>query len=443
MLLNTLWQILLFAVPSFLKRTPRVPNLLSEKTAQLLSTSARQRSTEYLDGVRGLASFIVFVDHWIGIQYPGVHSGYENSEKSSLWQLPVIRLIYSGPAMVSIFFVVSGFVLTHRFIQKMHRHEYETLFSGLTSLTFRRAIRLFLPALVSCLLVYVCASLHLMKIPKTVAKEKFRHGWPAFVSYLDDESNPWTWKLHMKGWYNPPLWSISVEYRGSMVVFLTVLALARCRAAVRLAIESAIVVHAFVHERWDVALFVAGMLIAELDVFVNLSLPRKVFMDQKRIKIMLCVMMLAGVWLSGFPRANGLKSFGYAFSKNVYPFTGYRRRFWISVAAILIVAPMPHLPLVQAFFCVRLIRYLGKISFALYLIHGLGNRTIGSWLLHFTHTTVGDEGYWACALTFIASSLMYAPIVIWWSDMYWRAVDIPSTHFAKWFEGKCASRVTS
>lgn len=377
------------------------------------------------------------------MQYAGIHSGYENSEKSSLWQLPVIRLIYSGPAMVSIFFVVSGYVLTHRFIQKMHRHEYESLFSGLTSLTFRRAIRLFLPALASCLLVYVCASLDLMRIPKTVDKEKFHHGWTALMSYLDTASNPWSWDLYMKGWYNPQLWSIAVEYRGSMIVFLTVLGLARCRMVVRMAVQSVMIIHAFGHGRWDVALFVTGTFAAELDIFINASTIPKAFMQQKRSKLVLYVMMLVGVWLSGFPRSNGLKSFGYAFLENAWPFTGYRRRFWISIAAILIVGPMPYLPAVQALFCTPTTRYLGKISFALYLVHGLSNRTIGTWLLYFTRNLLGREGYCGYALCFVISSSLYTPIVIWLSDMYWRAVDIPSTHFAKWFEGKCASKISS
>ncbi|KAK5942885.1 hypothetical protein PMZ80_005451 [Knufia obscura] len=441
MLLNALYQLLLFAIPSFLKRGPGQLNAAAEKFTQ--STSVKSHSTGYLDGVRGLASFIVFIDHSTSMSYDATHSGYENSEKSSLWQLPVVRLVYSGPAMVSIFFVVSGFVLTHRFIQKMHRHEYETLFSGLASLTFRRALRLFLPALVSCLLVYVCASLDLMKIPKRVNKMKFHHGWPAFLSYLDEESNPWTWDMAMKGFYNPQLWSIAVEYRGSMIVFLVVLGLARCRTVIRIAVQSAIIVHAFGHHRWDVALFVAGMLIAELDVLVQQSISRKAFMQQKRIKFIFCISMFVGVWLGGFPRTNGLKSVGYTFSNNLWPFSAYRRRFWISVAAILIVGPMPYLPSVQGFFCTRLIRYLGKISFALYLVHGLGNSTIGTWLLHFTSTMLGNEGYWRKALGFAVSSVLYTPVVIWWSDMYWRAVDIPATHFAKWFEGKCASRVPS
>ena len=440
LVLNLLWQFLLFTIPSFLKRSPKLARLPLESAAQPISTSTKTFSTEYLDGVRGLASFIVFVDHWASMSYDATHSGYEDAHKSSLWQLPIIRLIYSGPAMVSIFFVVSGYVLTHRFIQKMHRHEYESLFSSLTSLSFRRAIRLFLPAVVSSLLVYVCASLDLMEIPKRVEKESFHHGLAALMNYLDDMSNPWTWNLYMKGWYNPQLWSIAVEYRGSMIVFLVVLALARCRTIVRTAVETGIVVHAFGHKRWDVALFVAGMLVAEIDVFINLAASRKAFMQQKRTKLVLCLMMLAGIWLSGFPRANGLKSVGYTFAKTTYPHSAYRRRFWISIASILIVGPMPYLPFVQAFFSTRPIRYLGKISFALYLVHILGNRTIGTWLLHVIRGMLRNEGYWGYTFSFVVSSLLYTPIIIWWSDVYWRAIDVPSTHFAKWFESKCASR---
>jgi len=325
----------------------------------------------------------------------------------------------------------------------MHRHEHEILFSDLSSLTFRRAIRLFLPAYVSCLLVYICASMQLMQIPRTVGKQEFHHSWSAFAEYLDNESNPWTWDLYMKGWYNPQLWSIAVEYRGSMIVFLVLGGLARCRTAVRIAVQAVVVTHAFAHKRWDVALFIAGMLVAELDVFVSLSTTRRAFMQRKHVKLGLYIMVFGGVWLSGFPRSDGVKCIGYTFTKRMWPYSTYRRRFWIGVAAIMIVGPIPYLPSVQAFFCTGIIRYFGKISFALYLLHTLGNKTIGSWLLHQAVSMLGNGGYRSGASSFAVASSLYLPIIIWWSDMYWRAVDIPSTQFAKWLEDKCNSRSSS
>lgn len=436
-LLHLLHQLLIFVIPSFLKRSPGSISL-SEK-APLPVISQKKHSTEYLDGVRGLASFVVFIFHWTHIQFPGVNSGYEHQKNSSTWQLPIIRFVYSGAAMVSVFFVVSGYVLTHRFAQKMHRHEFDSLYSGLTSLTFRRAIRLFLPALASCMLAYVCASLGIIPIPKRVGGKKFQHGLPALLKYLDLESTPWTWDAYMKGFYNPQLWSISLEFRGSMVVFLVALGLARSRTSVRLLVQFLLTVHAFGHKRWDVALFVAGMSVAELDVLVNTSSSRKAMMQKKRTKIVLWTMIIVGVYLAGFPRDNGTQSLGYTFTKDIWPYTEYRRRFWLSIAAILIVLPLPYLPILHSFFNTGLIRYLGKISFALYLIHGLGNRTVGVWLLHFVWSKIGQEGFWRYLMSYVVSSLIYLPIIIWWSDMYWRAIDIPATNFAKWLEGRCKS----
>jgi hypothetical protein len=40
---------------------------------------------------------------------------------------------------------------------------------------------------------------------------------------------------------------------------------------------------------------------------------------------------------------------------------------------------------------------------------------------------------------FIFSTLLYFPLVIWASDLFWRAVDVPTVKFAKWVEGKCFS----
>ena len=435
-------RLLVFMLPSFLRKTP---NVTSPKTTEksVLPGCPQRPSTEYLDGVRGVASVVVFVFHWTHIQFPRVNSGYDGNSNLSLWQLPIIRLVYSGAAMVSIFFAVSGFVLTHRFIQKMHSGDWNGLYPSLTSLAFRRAVRLFLPALASCVLAYTCACLGLISVPANIGHKPFHHGFWALLQYLDKETDPWTWEPFMKGFYNPQLWSISLEFRGSMVVFLTVLGLAKSRLSVRLLVEGALVVHAFLHKRWDIGLFVAGMMLAELDVWVYESSAAKKLMRKKAAKVVLVLAMMIGIWLSGYPRDNGPQSLGYKTISKHWPHSGYRRRFWVSVGSILIVGPLSFFPCVQAIFNTRVVKYFGKVSFALYLIHGLGNRTVGTWILRATWRFIGNGTVGARTFSYIVSSAAYVPIIFWWSDMFWRAFDAPSTRFAKWLESKCASRPTS
>ncbi|KAI0004851.1 acyltransferase family-domain-containing protein [Xylariaceae sp. FL0662B] len=427
-------QCLAFMRPSFLRKTVRA----SEAPDNSGATPRKRISTEYLDGVRGVASLIVFILHWTHTPYPSVNSGWGYDEHTtSFWLLPFIRVIYSGAAMVSVFFVVSGFVLSHRFIQRMHRQEYEELLLGLTSLTFRRPIRLFLPAFASSTIAFICACFGIISIPDKVNHKPFQHGLSSYVSYLDTESNPWSWDVDYTGFYNPQLWSIAVEFRGSMVVFLLIVGLAKTRTAVRLAVEILLTMHCFAHKRWDVALFIAGMLLAEFEVL--LEKPKNP-LQRKLVDILLILTMFLGLFLIGYPRDHSTKTPFYSWSKYVWPFTAYRRRFWLAMGSILVVGPMVFLPSVQFLFLTRPARYLGRISFALYLVHGLGNRTIGMWLMHGCWKYIGKEGLWPYAISFIVSTVLYFPIVIWASDMFWRGIDAPLTNFARSFEKRCATR---
>ncbi|TID27879.1 hypothetical protein E6O75_ATG00646 [Venturia nashicola] len=442
-MLGTLLRLLLFAVPSFLRATPQVADSNGFEKQSSMDITPKTFTTQYLDGVRGLASFIVFIFHFTHLLFPSTNSGFIiGSNNTSIWQLPMIRFAYSGAAMVSVFFIVSGYVLTHRYIQKMYTRDYLSLYTSLTSLTFRRALRLFLPSLASCILAFICASVGIVVPPKNIHKQPFTHGLPALLQYIDLESNPWTWDSYMDGFYNPQLWSIALEYRGSMVVFLCVLGLARTRASVRVATESAITLHAFAHKRWDVALFVSGMIVGELDVLVHNSSVRKGLMQKKLVKALLVTLLLVGVWLSGYPRDNAMKSYGYQWLDPVLPRNHYRRRLVTAVSAIMMVAPLPYLPFIQSFFLTRLLKYLGKISFALYLIHGLGNRTVGIFILNWTAFMFGSQGYWVNVSRMAVSLLLYVPIIIWWSDIFYRAVDEPSTRFTKWIEGICADQAS-
>ena len=417
------------------------PSFMSKRKATIDAAEkvpyTPRHSTEYLDGVRGVASLIVFILHWSHMSYPSVNSGWGYRENKSFLLLPFIRILFSGASMVSVFFVVSGFVLSHRFIQRMHRGEYSELYTGLTSITFRRAIRLYLPAFVSSLMAFVAACFGLIVIPKRIDGIPFEHGLDAYVRYLDSESNPWNWELDFSGFYNPQLWSIAVEFRGSMIVFLLVLSLAKTRTVVRLAVEGFLVAHSFAHKRWDLALFIAGMALAELQVLYvkNSSLSRS-----RIFSVALYVTMIFGIFLSGYPKDHNTETPGYMWTGNLWPYSSYRRRFWLAISAMLIVGPLTVLPRIQSFFLISPVRYLGRISYALYLVHGLGNRSIGKWLLHRCWETIGKEGTWPYALSFVVSSSIYFPMVIWLSDIFWRAIDIPSTDIAKWLERKCSAR---
>ncbi|KAI0378704.1 acyltransferase family-domain-containing protein [Hypomontagnella monticulosa] len=429
---TVVWHCLTFLKPSFLGSRSRS----AEEPEKPCSPPSTKHSTAYLDGVRGVASLIVFILHWSSMSFPSVNIGWGYKDATSVWLLPFVRVIHSGAAMVAVFFVVSGFVLSRRFVQRMHSREYTELFSGLTSLTFRRAIRLFLPAFVSSAMAFVCVCLGIIDVPEKVDDKPFENSIASYFEYLDMESNPWTWTLELTGFYNAQLWSIAVEFRGSMIVFLLIVGLARTRTAVRLVVQSLLMVHSFTHKRWDVALFIAGMSLAELEVI--LKKPKNPWV-RGLVNALLVLAMMLGIFLCGYPRDHNTETPGYVWSKYVWPFTAYRRRYWMAIGAMFFVGPLAFLPSIQSIFLTRPTRYLGRISFALYLVHGLGNRTIGQWILHLCRAHIGEEEFWPYAASFIVSTILYFPVVIWAADVFWRAIDLPSTNLARWLEKRCAA----
>jgi peptidoglycan/LPS O-acetylase OafA/YrhL len=101
--------------PSFLRR--------ASPTAE----PRRLHPTSYLDGLRGVAALFVVFAHYEATNFPslnppwhGVDSsnettqGVEPPKNDNLLQLPIVRAIYTGPFMVSIFFVISGHVLSQK-----------------------------------------------------------------------------------------------------------------------------------------------------------------------------------------------------------------------------------------------------------------------------------------------------------------------------------------
>ena len=75
-------KILLFLAPSFLTSSAKNPNL---------------HPTSWLDGLRGVAAFIVFLSHFILGWFPGTFAGfYSTPNAHNFFQLPFIRILYAG-----------------------------------------------------------------------------------------------------------------------------------------------------------------------------------------------------------------------------------------------------------------------------------------------------------------------------------------------------------
>lgn len=101
-----------FAIPSFLRPQD---GTLHKRVGGLAA----------LDGLRGLACLFVSTYHFLEMVFTkeSVNAGYQfrhgehhGGPTATFWQWPFVKIIYAGPNMVSIFFVISGYVLAQRML---------------------------------------------------------------------------------------------------------------------------------------------------------------------------------------------------------------------------------------------------------------------------------------------------------------------------------------
>ncbi|KAI9047943.1 hypothetical protein LZ554_007745 [Drepanopeziza brunnea f. sp. 'monogermtubi'] len=258
---------LLSLVPSFIPRygsTAREP--LSDR---------RLSPTAYLDGLRGIACFAVFLVHFVHNWFPGLNHTYGATPADNhFFQLPIFRVIMGGEAAVSTFFVISGYALSYRALSKIQEGNKAESLDVLSSSTFRRCMRIHLPCGVNtfiCMLLqynglFTQDPLQWNTIPPRLPtfpaqlQDWWAHQMVLMYPFHDVESGPYSPP------YNGHMWTILLEIRGSFVVYGTVLAVAKLtpfwRAACLVAFDS----YLWYMAKWDLFLFVSGIILANLDI---------------------------------------------------------------------------------------------------------------------------------------------------------------------------------
>ncbi|KAF9638171.1 hypothetical protein BFW01_g9068 [Lasiodiplodia theobromae] len=128
---------------------------------------ATVQSTAYLDGLRGIAALVVFTFHTLWAYCGFVEYGYGDGPKNHHFlQLPFIRLIHAGHAMVPIFFVVGGYVMALKPLRRIRANEVNGLHFQLAGSVFRKAMRLYIPAIVTTFVSMLTLRLGLWEYPR-------------------------------------------------------------------------------------------------------------------------------------------------------------------------------------------------------------------------------------------------------------------------------------
>lgn len=250
--------------------------------------------------------------------------------------------------------------------------------------------------------------------------------------------NPFTWDSPGPIFSNQ-LWTLPVEFRGSILVFLCLLGLCKAKTAVRMTVISSFALYCFYSAlHWDMSLFLTGIVLAELRQVQNtwtftvddLNIKSPGF-AKAAIRGCWMIVFLLSWFLACWPDFLSDHSPGYIFFSSItpsqFPGGGGRTHFWTSIAAVLMLLALENNPILQRPFTTPVAQYLGDISFALYIVHIPICYSIGRMI------TVGAMDLTGLHFTgFMLAAAIVVPMVLWVADVYWRLVDTRSVAFAKW-----------
>ncbi|CZT49158.1 uncharacterized protein RSE6_09957 [Rhynchosporium secalis] len=442
------WALLL--VPSFLRHT--------RKTVI--------HPTSWLDGLRGVASFIVFIHHFILFWYTDLNYAYGTPDQKSwnFFQFPFMRVLYGGRGMVCIFFVVSGYALSYSPLRKMRNRDYEPLLHSLASSLFRRGLRLFIPVL-ACTFVSLLINRQGFAItsmagpgPQGTFFEQLKDWWWQFVLISNpvQTTDPNTVYSHP---YAFQLWTIPREYRGSLCIYLMALCLATTTGTIRLVLIVFSAHYLLWISNWDLYLFSMGMLFADLqlkfnDIAQSPRLPRLLNFVPSAIRrrsdaiifTLSAFVTLLSVHFLTLPDMSAETAPGYAtmiaWTPKGYDGTNLTQRFWLCMGSVMIVGVFcfcPPLfrnsktPFYQIPFNTPFAQYLADISYALYCVHPHIVFTFGDKILQ---SYAGETGM-SYLSGFLMAAVVNFTLTFWWADLFWRAVDMKSVTIGKWVAKMC------
>ncbi|KAF2469832.1 acyltransferas-like protein [Lindgomyces ingoldianus] len=435
------------------------------------------RRTAWLDGLRGFAAFMVYIHHnqlWAHGQNGNLiyenAFGYEGRHYTAA--LPFVRHLFSGGHFaVAIFFVISGYVLSVKSMGLIHNGQFQNSADSVGSALFRRWLRLYIPV-IAVTFIWM-SQRHWTKIwvqigePKSTYREDVKTWYYTFKNYsfVFLTGNMYEFPLL----YHPHSWSIPIEFKGSIIVYTALSAFSRCTRNARLWCEAGLVFYfLYIVDGWYGALFMSGMLLCDLDMLaLDDQLPRFFKMLEGFKELIFFHLFLVALYLGGVPSYDTpdyehllSKSPGWIWLSHLKPQAVFDAKwFYLFWAASLVVASIPRLPWLKQFFEARFCQYLARISFALYLVHGLviwvladrlyaavgfarevHKEHIPKWVDAFPLSKKGPMGF---ELAFWAPQLVILVVTLYAAEVVTKLFDGPSVKFSNWVYKKTLAQPPS
>ncbi len=356
---------------------------------------------DYINGLKGIGALMVYFCHFVFAFYYGAYSLLpESCHTASQIEIAIgespLNLFYSGNGAVCLFLVFSGFVLCLSYFVGRDRKRLGTS-------AWKRYFRLMPMILAVNILIYVLMRLGLYRNAETAVFTKSEAWFAGFNQFAPDflkmlyESLIGCF-LQGSNDYNGVLWTIPYLFWGALVVYLAAYLVGENR--LRYIVYAVMILVSMTTDIYFTAVFLG---FAVSDFFCT----QKRGMDLwKRYWVLPVLSFVLGIYLLSYP------SIGSDMTGTIYGILPPAYTVIYHVAgAVGLLAGVLGLGGLQRFFGARPFRFLGDVSYSLYLLHFPVVATFSCWFflaLHERlgyHLTVGLDFVCTTALVLLLSSL--------------------------------------
>ena len=352
-----------------------------------------------LESMRGIAAFMVFLFHFMLGFMPQRH-GQEPATAipgGNLMETPLFFLI-NGHAAVTFFFVLSGFVLSYSYFRKSSNQ-------GLVGSIIKRWPRLFPIALISTIFSWLLIQYGLYSYTETAQitnsqwMARFAHAGGDFINSSFSDA-------FMQGFFltffrgdenlNTSLWTMHYEFIGSLLVFALIPILNGLKGKLALIVFLIMMLAAFFVSVYMCA-FIMGCFLSYNRCQIN---DYNSILPVNKFVLVLSLMFVVAAFGYSDP-GNGF----YSFMQFSDPGTMRAIRILIHcIASVVLIEIILNYGAIYELFNSSIGRFLGRCSFALYVIHV---PLIFSFSCYVFLTLLDHIGYrLSVATTFVLSTLL-------------------------------------